>query len=111
MDAIIAQPVFLAGVTNVVQVVKRSSGRLAGYFIMNPDTATAYIQFFDVAAPSSVILGTTLPVWSIGIPAGGGANLAGMRLHFQHGIQIAATTTATGSTAPGATAVVNLGIE
>ena len=53
------------------------------------------------ATAGAVTVGSTTPKWSIGIPATAAANLARVGLAFANGIQVAATTTATGSTAPG----------
>lgn len=91
--------------STTVQTVKGSAGKLGGWFIHNPSAATAYVQLFDV---SSVTLGTTVPDQVFGIPTGASANIeitAG--LAFSTNIKVAATTTATGSSAPATALVVN----
>jgi hypothetical protein len=91
----------LAAQTTTVQTVKPSSGAVTGWYIYNPNSTVAYVQFFDVAGGTGVTLGTTTPVLTIGIPATAAANLVdGTGLAFARGIKVAATTTATGSTAP-----------
>lgn len=59
------------------------------------------MQFFNLSA-SGVTLGTSVPLISVPIAptATGGFALAGPGTSFNVGISIAATTTATGSTAP-----------
>jgi hypothetical protein len=86
--------------TNTKVSVKTSAGTFGGYMIYNPNTTVAYIQVFDVAS-GSVTLGSTTPTYVLAIPAGSGANLE-LTCGVNHAtaIVIAATTTATGSTAP-----------
>ena len=80
--------------------VKGSAGQVYGWYIYNSNSSAVYVQFFNTAS-GSVTLGTTTPVYSLGIPATSGAN-AFIPCGIAHGtaITIAATTTATGSTAP-----------
>jgi len=80
--------------------VKGAAGAVGAITIYNPSNAVAFVQFFDLA--SAVTLGTTTPTFVVGVPTlvsfyftipqGG--------LSFANAIKIAATTTATGSTAP-----------
>lgn len=49
--------------------IKASIGTLYGLQIFNSNVAQVYAQLFNVAA-GSVVLGTTAPIQSIGIPAG-----------------------------------------
>lgn len=95
-----------AGWTNVlesalsttVSSVKASAGEFGGYFCYNPNTTVEYIQVFNA---SSVTLGTTTPLMSLGIPPSSAANLNIRNgINFSTAIQVAATTTPTGSTAP-----------
>jgi hypothetical protein len=80
--------------------IKASAGQVYGWYIYNSNSTAVYVQFFNTAS-GSVTLGTTTPVYSLGIPATAGANVM-----VPHGIAhstaivVAATTTATGSTAP-----------
>jgi hypothetical protein len=83
--------------------VKGSAGQVYGWYFYNANATVAYVQFFNVAA-GSVTLGTTTPVYSLGIPAGSGANVAfPSGIPHSTAIAIAVTTTRTGSTGPGST--------
>jgi hypothetical protein len=93
-------PVLKSGLTTTVSQVVGATAVLSGYFVYNPNASVAYIQIFDSATAGAVTLGTTTPKWSIGIPPSTGANLSNLHMSFASGIQVAATTTATGSTAP-----------
>lgn len=90
-----------ASITNTVVSVKSSAGQLGGYRLYNPNASVEYVQVFNLAT-GSVALGTTTPTYFFSIPPGATANV-----EFANGIahstaiSIAATTTATGSTAPG----------
>ena len=85
--------------STAVTTVKGSAGELGAYHCLNPNTTSAYVQIFDTA--STVTLGSTTPVLSLGLPASDGGNLEwGMGVHFANGIKVAVTTTATGNTAP-----------
>jgi hypothetical protein len=88
--------------TNTVVSVKASAaGRFGGYFISNPNATVACMQVFDVATSGGVTLGTTRPTMAICIPATSAANWEITNgTAMANGIQIAATTTASGSTAP-----------
>ena len=87
--------------SNTKTQVKGSAGTFGGYMFYNPNASAAYIQVFDVAN-ASVTVGTTTPTYVIPIPATSAANV-----EFTNGINhgtavvVAATTTATGSTALG----------
>lgn len=86
--------------SNAKQSVKSSAGTLGGYMVFNPNAATSYIQVFDLAS-ASVTVGTTTPTYTIAIPAGSMANIEfGNGILHSSAIVIAATTTATNSTAP-----------
>lgn len=88
--------------TTTVKAIKSSAaGNLKGYYIFNPNSSVSYVQIFDVATAGAVTLGTTVAKLSLGIPALGAANLdSAPGIAFANGIQVAATTTATGSVAP-----------
>lgn len=92
-------PKLLSGLTASVVQVKSSSGQLGMLECYNPNGAQVYIQLLDAASPT---LGTTVPVASIPVAPGatGGFALALVGIQFANAIQVAATTTATGSTAP-----------
>jgi hypothetical protein len=88
--------------SNTAVAVKASQGRIYGYHYQNPGSADAYIQFYDIAQ-GSVTVGTTTPKRTLWIPAFGAVDTAGITptLMFDTAITIAATSTATGGTAPG----------
>jgi hypothetical protein len=96
------KPKLLNGLTNAAVTIKASAGQLAMLEGYNPNAAQIYIQVFDSASPT---VGTTTPVLSIPIAAGGtgGFTLSLAGVQFANAITVAATTTATGSTAPGTT--------
>lgn len=88
-----------ASITNTAAAVKNNPGQVYGYAFYNPNASVCYVQFFNVAA-AGVTVGTTVPIYSIGIPANGGANVA-----FPNGVQhdtaiaVSATTTRANATA------------
>jgi hypothetical protein len=91
-------PFLDAAQSTTVVTVKSSAGELGAYHCLNPNASAAYVQIFDTAG--AVTVGTTTPVLSLGLPASDGGNLEwGMGVHFANAIKVAATTTATGSTA------------
>lgn len=80
------------------------AGRFGGYMLQNLNTTPAYLQVFDLTA--AVTLGTTTPTFVIPIPANATAanGLAAnveftVGINLANGLKVAATTTATGSTA------------
>lgn len=86
--------------TNTKTQVKASAGTVGGYIIHNPNTSAIWIQVWDVAN-GSITVGTTSPTWTIPIPAGSTANVEfTCGINHATAINVAATTTATGSTAP-----------
>jgi hypothetical protein len=92
-------PILENGLSTTVQTVKGSAGELGAYYCWNPNGAVAYIQIFDTGG--TVTLGSTAPKWSIGIPPTSAANLElANGMNFASAIKVAATTTATGSSAP-----------
>jgi hypothetical protein len=100
---------FTGSIAATLTLIKSSQAELGGWFIFNPNATTAYLQLFNAASTGAVTLGTTAPTLSLGIPAGGGANLASPNgIQFSSGIVIAATTTRAGSTGPASTVDYNL---
>jgi hypothetical protein len=88
--------------TTVVPIKSSAAGQLGLLHCNSPNSAIEYVQLFDVATAGGVTLGTTVPDLSFAVPA---TNATGFTLpltgyQFTNGIQIAATTTATGLTAP-----------
>lgn len=96
--------------TTTLVKVGGSSTRLVNSFFGNTaNTATTYVQFFDVAETTDVTLGTTAPTFSWPLPAE--SSERGPWPHFfKKGIVIAATTTRTGSSAPSTAIDYNLSL-
>jgi hypothetical protein len=91
-----------AAQTTTVVKPKGTAGTFGGYYAYNPNASAAYIQVFDLATATTVTLGTTVPDMIFGIPASSAANLEITNgVNMALGMQLACTTTATGSTAPG----------
>ena len=106
------QPSLLNGLAATVTAIKSSAaGQLGLLYCENPNNSVAYVQIFDVATAGGVTLGTTTPKLSFSIPAtnAAGFTLSVIGVKFSNGIQIAATTTATGSTAPNSALDCNAG--
>jgi hypothetical protein len=94
-------------------LVMSTGGQLAFLHFWNPSNATAYVQVFDAKATANVNVGTTTPTAVFAT-----ATLTGITpielgigdgLQFGNGIVVAATTTATGSSAPSTGLVVTIG--
>jgi hypothetical protein len=101
MSTFLSQKKFYAAQTTTVRTVKADGGVLAGWSVYNPNATVAYVQVFDVASGIAVTLGTTVPDLVLPVAATSAVHvLDGTGIHFQNGIKLAATTTATGSTAP-----------
>jgi hypothetical protein len=99
-------PTIATAQTTTVKAIKSSAaGTFGGYYIFNPNSAAAYVQVFDVATAGAVTLGSTTPTMVYCIPGnasgGAAANVEYSNgVHMANGIQLACTTTASGSTAP-----------
>lgn len=75
--------------------------------IFNPGAAVAYVQFFD-AASGDVTVGSTTATRLRSVPPGGGIDTAYFApMRFNTALTIAATTTPTGSSAPGTALVID----
>lgn len=93
--------------TNAAIQVAGGAHSLYGVAFWNPNTVDVWVQIFDVLH-ASVTLGTTVPKMSIRVPAGNGIQagsweekfLGESKVAFATEISAAATTTATGNTAP-----------
>lgn len=57
-----------AGVTNTAVAIKAAAGSVFDVRVINPNAAIEYLKFFNVAA-ASVVVGTTVPVFTVPIPA------------------------------------------
>lgn len=97
-------PKLLNALSTTVTAIKSSAaGQLGLLQCGNTNASEGYVQVFDVATAGAVTLGTTTPKLSIPIAATntGGWALPLVGMQFANGIQVAATTTATGLTALG----------
>ena len=93
--------------TNTFATVKSSAARLFDIHVYNPNASVSYIQFFSNAAPT---VGTTTPLFVIGVPPNGAIDHSMMYAHSTAvACTIAATTTPTGSTAPATACNVTIG--
>ncbi len=107
-------PKRLSALSTTVTAVKSSAaGQLGMIQCGNTNASQGYVQIFDVATAGGVTLGTTVPNLSIPIAATntGGYTLSLQGMQFANGIQVAATTTATGSTALGTALDCNAGFN
>lgn len=94
--------------SNTKQAVNASAGNLYGYHIYNSNSVVIYVQLFNVAS-ASVTVGTTAPTAVLAIPPLGWADAPpGLPISFATALTIAATTTATGSTAPSTALLCNM---
>lgn len=96
------------GLVGTVQTVKATRALLGGYYIFNPAGTVCYLQIFNTAG--TVTLGTTVPALSLGLPAGGAANIPATDpgVLFENAIKLASTTTRTGNTPCGTGMDVNI---
>lgn len=94
--------------STTVLSINASAGQLGMVQCYNPNSSQVYIQVFNVAS-GSVTLGSTTPAFSVPIAATstGGFVLPMFGVNFSTAISAAATTTATGSTAPSTAADCN----
>lgn len=98
---------FSASLSNTVQNVKASSGNIYGYHFYNPNTLDAYVQIFKVTA-ASVTLSSTVASRTLWVPAGGAVDAQAGPLAFASGIAVAATVSASGSTANSSALLANV---
>lgn len=82
-----------AATTNLTSV-KASQGRIAGGIITNASASWRYVKFFN--KNSAPVIGTDVPVLTVGIPPNGQVNLGSVfdqyGIHFAAGIAYALTT-------------------
>ena len=76
--------------------------------LCNTHTAAAFVKFYNATATDDVTVGTTAPVLTVAVPAGGVANIRNVT--FDAGIVIAATENAADgdNTAPAAAVIASL---
>lgn len=99
------------GLTNTLIQVRSGPTDIFGYYINNPNAAEEFVQMFDAADVSEVTLGTTACTLPLKIPNSGMVEEVGGRdplMTFPRGLVIAATTTETGSSAPGSALSVSI---
>ncbi len=86
--------------TSTAQAIKGSAGILQGYYIYNPNSVAAFVQFYNTAQ-GSVTVGTTSPLFMLTIPPGTAANLwTPGGITFGTAMSWSATSTAGGNGAP-----------
>ena len=94
--------------SNTAKAAKTTEGKVYSMHVENSNATKSYVHFYDVAA-GSVTVGTTVPMRTMFVPATGGMDFAWtVPLDFDTAISCAATTTATGGTAPVAGLLVNV---
>lgn len=93
-------PKSLVALSNTKTAVNAAASTMGGYMFYNPNSSVVYIQVWNVAI-GSITVGTTAPTYVIPIPATSSGHIE-FTCGIKHGteINVAATTTATGSTAP-----------
>ena len=97
-----ASPFYRSALTATAVLASPGITNLTGYNIANPNGATVFVQLFDAASAAAVTLGTTAPTLVLSIPASGVLDgTQASPVTFANGLVVAATTTATGSSAPG----------
>ena len=89
-------------------LVKASPLKVCSLVASNPHSAATFLQMFDAAAIADVTLGTTLPLRSIALPAGGSVVLERPCLEVQKGLVVAITSGQFNGTAPGADGTIGL---
>lgn len=89
-------------------LVKAEPLQVCSLVASNPHTAATWLQIFDAATIASVTLGTTLPLRSIAVPAGGSVVLDRPCLEVQKGLVVALTSGQFNGSAPGADGTINL---
>lgn len=94
-------PKLLNALTNTAVAVKTGAAQVGGLQCYNPNSAQVYVQVYNIAS-GSVTVGTSTPTLSIpiGPTATGGLTLSVVGFQFSTAVAVAATTTATGGTAP-----------
>ena len=69
-----------AGLTNTAVAVSTGGRELCGWFLDNTEnSATTFFQFFDMPLGTNLVLGQTVPKFSLAVPAGGSANVLASR--------------------------------
>lgn len=96
-------------VTATDVTVKTAAGRVYNYYCYNPHTADVWVHLYN-ALIANVTPGTTAPLYSIYVPAGGTAEREfSVPITFATAISAASTTTLAGATGPATGTVVEIG--
>lgn len=86
---------------NTAVQVKGTAGKMYDLHVGAPNISMTYLQFFDVAAATSVTVGSTAPTFVFAIPAGGVLDRPmTFPTTFANGLKVAATTGATNGITP-----------
>ncbi len=110
-DGAMWTPLILNALTATKTAVKTTPGVMGIMYCYNPNTSVAYIQIYN-ALLANVTVGSTTPTWSIAVAPssiGGFGFGGGSGLYFSTAMSVAATTTATGSSAPSTAVDCNVG--
>lgn len=96
-----------AALTETPVAVTQITNFVRSYAAFNAGATGAYLHFMDAATSTAAVAGAI--VATVFVPAGGGANLAGLQWRFINGIYIAASSSATALSAPTNSIIVNVG--
>jgi hypothetical protein len=92
---------FLNQDLDAAETVNANPSTLFGYDLFNEAASSMFVHFYNTLV-ADVVVGTTVPLLTIGVPTLGRASQEfDGGIVFSTGISIAATTTPGGSTAPG----------
>lgn len=107
-----ASPFLKTALSTTVTTVTSSAGYLDSVVCNNgngtENSVTTYIQIFDTTG--TVTLGSTTPTLSIPIPPSNPGGATALHMNIANGVKVAATTTATGSSAPTTAVDCNFGV-
>lgn len=100
------------GLSTTPKTLKASPGMLAWLSCNNANNAAVFVQAFDVDGATAVTLGTTVPSFTLALPVNTAAfSSFALPANFFRGLKVAATTTATGATAPTTAVDCSFGIK
>ncbi len=105
-----AMPIRATNLLATKVAVNGSGATLDTIHCDNLNTTPVFLQLFN-AASANVTVGTTAPTLSFGIAVSGSLPLAGTNIWFGTAVTAAATTTATGSSAPSIGIDCNFGLR
>jgi len=72
--------------------IKSTAGQVFGWYMFNASTSVRFVKFYNATAASTTV-GTTVPVITMGIPAGAAANAFNSHgIEFNTAITVASTT-------------------